>query len=394
MPKAKPEQISGNKKCESAKGYEILIAKGNTKMGKIAKKIVAVDLFCGVGGLTCGLRKAGIDVAAGIDIDPSCKFPYESNNKAKFYSEDINKFSSSRIKRLWKGADYTLLAGCAPCQPFSNQQKDKTHRDKKGKWKLLKAFSAKVTDLKPDIVSMENVPELKGDSVFRQFVRSLVKDGYSVSYKVVNAADYGVPQRRMRLLLLASRLGKIELIQPDPSAKKITVKDAIGALPKISSGGSDPNDPLHVCRKLSSLNIKRIQASSPGSTWEDWPRGLRPKCYLRKTGQTYKMVYGRMSWDKLAPTLTTQFTNYGTGRYGHPEQDRAISLREGALIQTFPADYRFFGEGTKPNLSAIARQIGNAVPVRLGEVIGESIVKHLCEVKRVGENGKQIPHND
>ena len=174
-------------------------------------------------------------------------------------------------------------------------------------------------------------------------------------------------------------LGDITIIPPTHNSEDVHVADYIADLPAIEAGGIDPADPLHRSSHLSEINLKRIRASVPGGTWRDWPENLRCECHKKESGQTYSSVYGRMTWEQIGPTITTQFYNYGTGRYGHPEQDRALSLREGALLQTFPADYDFINPERPFVFRDIARHIGNAVPVRLGEVIGISMLNHLQE---------------
>ena len=195
------------------------------------------------------------------------------------------------------------------------------------------------------------------------------------------APDYGVPQNRRRLLLLASKLGNIRLIDSlyDKNTY-VTVRDAISHLPELKAGEVNEIDFLHTSRRLSELNLQRIRSSRPGGTWKDWDENLLPDCYKRKSGESFRAVYGRLEWDKPASTITTQFPGYGNGRFGHPEQDRALSLREGAIIQTFPNDYQFIKERKDLTFSKIATQIGNAVPPKLGEIIGLSIKKHLEEV--------------
>ena len=347
-----------------------------------------VDLFCGVGGLTCGLKQAGLDVVAGYDIDENCRYPYEHNNNSTFIKKSIEEVEGIEIKRLLRGYDVKILAGCAPCQPFSRHQKDKKDRSKHKDWKLLYQFARLVKEVHPDIVSMENVPELEEEKVFLDFVKTLKQEKYNVTYKVVNAADYGVPQRRKRLLLLASRKKKIAFIEPTHQ-QPVTVRDVISELPPVSAGESNADDQLHITSALSPKNIKRIQHSVPGGTWKDWPKDLILECHKKDTGKTYSSVYGRMSWDDVSPTITTQFTGYGTGRFGHPVQDRALTLREGAIIQTFPPDYQFLKKGEKVVIKNVARQIGNAVPPRLGEIIGESIIEHCKKRKYVKKSDKK-----
>lgn len=352
-------------------------------------EINAVDLFCGVGGLTCGVRRAGINVIAGFDIDAAGKYPYEENNGSAFIHKDIKTIEDDEINDLYPNHRNAVrvLMGCAPCQPFSSY--NRTPRDAESrlaKMDLLSYFGKQVENVRPEIVSMENVPQLSKERVFDDFVKLLEANRYQVSWQVVYAPEYGVPQNRKRLILLASKLGEIKLLparftQPESYP---TVRDAIGSLPRIRAGETCPTDNLHRARGLSALNLERIRNSKPGGTWMDWDKSLRPAAYTKPTGATYKSVYGRMQWDKPSSTITTQFIGYGNGRFGHPEQDRALSLREGALLQTFPPDYKFINPGKRTYaVQPIAVQIGNAVPVKLGEIIGESIIKHVNDVAKL-----------
>ena len=262
--------------------------------------------------------------------------------------------------------------------PFSRHQKDKYNRKKHKDWKLLYQFARLVEEVKPQIVSMENVPELVKEQVFMDFLNKLKAQNYNVIYKIVNAADYGVPQRRKRLLLLASSKKPIKFIEPTHK-KAVTVREVIAGLSQVGAGEPNNIDKLHVAASLSKMNLDRIRHSIPGGTWRDWPEELVLNCHRKKTGQSYSSVYGRMYWDDVAPTITTQFIGYGTGRFGHPEQDRALTLREGAMLQTFPVNYSFVSEGEGVVLKNIARHIGNAVPPRLGEIIGLSIIEHCVK---------------
>lgn len=338
------------------------------------KNVAAVDLFCGIGGLTYGIQQAGIKVLAGIDIDDSCKYAYEKNNNTVFINKSIKDIKVEDISSLLSKKDIKIIVGCAPCQPFSNYQKDKTMKVKHKDWDLLNEFLRLILGCNPDIVSMENVPALLKQDIFLNFVKVLEQNNYFVTYKVHDAQNYSVPQRRNRLVLLASKFGEIEFL--DIKEKIKTVKEAIGTLPKIEAGEVHEEDFIHRSSKLNNLNLQRIIASAPGRTWESWPKELLPECYKKKSGSTYKSVYGRMKWDEVAPTLTTQFYNYGTGRYGHPEQNRAISLREGAILQSFPKNY-IFTENNNFKFTEIARHIGNAVPPKLAEYIGKTIINHL-----------------
>jgi len=229
---------------------------------------------------------------------------------------------------------------------------------------------------------MENVPGLIYHRVFKDFVSNLERTDYDVHYEIVDCAEYGIPQSRRRLVLLASKLGNIRLLTPkELRARKKTVRDAIGELPALMAGEAYIEDPLHQCCGLSPLNLQRIRASSAGGSWRDWDEDMVADCHKRATGKTYGSVYGRMSWSEPAPTITTQFFGFGNGRFGHPEQDRALSLREGAMLQGFPKKYKFIPPGQVISKKSVGRLIGNAVPVGLAETIGKSIVVHLKEVE-------------
>ena len=339
--------------------------------------IRGVDLFCGAGGLTRGLEDSGIDVVFGVDIDPRCEYAYRTNNKARFVHKSVDALSVSDFSKAFPGNGFTLLAGCAPCQPFSTYQRGKSD-PKDERWNLLEHFGRLVKQVKPDLVSMENVPELEKQDVFSEFVHALEDEGFHVFCKVVNCADYGVPQQRKRLVLLASKLGPIKLIGPTtPEGRYVTVRKAIAGLPPLKAGEACPKDPLHRACELSPLNLKRIKASQPGGTWRDWEKHLVADCHKKHSGKTYPGVYGRMCWDEPAPTMTTQYFGFGNGRFGHPEQDRAISLREGAILQSFPRSYKFVAPAAPIHRKSIGRLIGNAVPVNLGKAIGKSIVQHV-----------------
>jgi DNA (cytosine-5)-methyltransferase 1 len=336
--------------------------------------ITCVDLFCGLGGLTHGLKKGGVHVVAGIDIDPQCRFPYEENNDARFIEQDVRDLTGKQLKALWGNGTYSLLAGCAPCQPFSTYSRKGRKSRKDQKWELVADFGRLVAEAHPDFVTMENVPQLLDHSVFAQFRSSLT--GYNIWHDVVECADYGVPQTRKRLVLIASRVGPLSVPPPLIDEKsQATVRSAISHLPRLAVGKRDPHDALHSACKLSALNLRRIRASKPGGTWRDWDPSLVAKCHRRKSGDTYPSVYGRMEWDAPAPTITTQCFGYGNGRFGHPQQDRAITLREAAILQTFPESYRFLRDGERARYYVLGRLIGNAVPVRLGEVIAKSLFR-------------------
>ncbi len=344
---------------------------------RVRQKIVGVDLFCGVGGLTHGLARGGVHVAAGIDNDPNCRYPFEANNSAEFLERDVSTLKAAEITPFYRGADITLLAGCAPCQPFSTYSRSGRNREYESQWPLVSSFGNLVKRIKPDLVTMENVPQLADHAVFQKLLKNL--HDYFKWWEIVECASIGVPQTRKRLVLLASRFGADSLKLINKSVGEATVRGVIGGLRPIKAGEKHPDDGLHRASSLSKLNLARIRASRPGGTWRDWPARLQAVCHRKATGATYPSVYGRMEWDRPAPTITTQCFGYGNGRFGHPEQDRAISLREAAMLQTFPESYAFTAADAPIEFNKLGRLIGNAVPVRLGEVIAQSLVNHVRE---------------
>jgi len=361
--------------------------------------LAAVDLFCGAGGLTYGLERAGIPVAAGIDIDPACEYPYETNTEANFVEANIGDLTGDDLRALYpEDCDFRILTGCAPCQPFSHMSNGHTDSDAE-EWDLLDEFKRLVETVEPEIVAMENVPQVREHDVYDRF-RSVLDGtgspnenglGYYVWTDTIDCPEYGVPQSRKRLVLLASQFDTIDLVPPshdvdDPTAP-VTVRRALEPLelPSIDAGERSESDPLHVAAGLRGKNPERIRQSKPGGTWRDWDPELRARCHERASGNSYVSSYGRMEWDEPAPTITTQFYNYGSGRFGHPNWnedpeksvDRALSLREGAILQTYPANYEFAADPREVSKDKIGQLIGNAVPVRVASAIGGSIRRHL-----------------
>jgi DNA (cytosine-5)-methyltransferase 1 len=350
-----------------------------------ASPISAVDLFCGAGGLTHGLLCAGIRVEAGIDVDPAAAHAYTKNNAgARFLQWDVGRKSYPSIAKLFADGKHRLLAGCAPCQPFSKLTNGiERHRS----WDLLDNFGRFVDGIVPEFVTMENVPELtqRGRDVFDSFLRTLERNDYYVDWRIVNCADYGAPQSRKRLVLLASRLGEIKVPEGKYStpSKWRTVRQAIGGLPPVTAGAHHPDDRLHAAACLSPLNLRRIRATPhDGGTKDDWPKDLVLDCHRRESGSRYHSIYGRMWWDRPAPTMTTLCNGIGNGRFGHPEQDRAITLREAALLQTFPHEYEFWPPEAKLKSKAIARMIGNAVPPELACALGGALLEQVRGTER------------
>lgn len=346
--------------------------------------MIALDFFCGAGGLTRGLMDSGIKVVAGIDIENKCKESYEFNNRnSKFINLDIRNIGLKELKEIGitKRTKDLLLAGCAPCQPFSKHQKKQNRMPDAT---LLSEFGRIVSLIEPEYILIENVPGLskvKGYNTFKRFVNSLEKLGYKYDYEILDAKYFGVPQNRRRLVLLASKEGEIRLPNPLYGTKSKpfrTVRNAIERFPEISAGSSNKEVPNHTSASLSKINLERISLTPKnGGRRFDWPKHLELDCH--KNGfKGHTDVYGRMNWDQPAPTLTGRCISLSNGRYGHPEQNRAISLREAASLQSFPDEYQFFGSQI-----SIAQQIGNAVPVKLAEALGKTILKHQQQVTNI-----------
>jgi len=337
-----------------------------------------VDLFCGAGGLSHGFYQEDFNIVAGLDVDQACRYAFEKNNRGDFYAMDIRRVTGAWLKSLrWNSP--RILAGCAPCQPFSVYNRN----NKDSRWKLLQEFSRLVEETLPDIVTMENVPALlkyREGKVFGDFKSSLDACGYHVWHDVVSCSEYGVPQRRNRLILLASKHGEIEMIDPEfTSGDFPTVESAIKHLDRINAGGVCSKDPLHKAAKLSNTNQTRIRQSKQGGSWRDWEKSLVSRCHTSDTGRRFLSAYSRMRWDEPAPTITTHFHGFSNGRFGHPSQDRALSLREGALLQSFPEEYIFAEDGRPVRMKEVGRMIGNAVPPLLAQAIAKSIDRHLQE---------------
>jgi DNA (cytosine-5)-methyltransferase 1 len=328
--------------------------------------------------------RAGIKVEAGVDIDVAASHAYETNNPdTRFLPWDVTGKNYVSIEKLFVPGKLKLLAGCAPCTPFSKLTNG-IHDH--GDFRLLDNFGRFIDRIRPDLVTMENVPELaeRGRIVFDKFLRILIKAQYELDWKVVYCPEYGIPQSRRRLVLLASRLGPISI--PDgPSSYQYpsrypTVRRTIHRLPRIESGGVDPDDALHAAPLLSDLNLKRIRATpKDGGSRRSWSKNLVLDCHKKESGRSYGSIYGRMWWDQPASTMTTLCTGIGNGRFGHPDQDRSITLREAALFQTFPRSYEFWPADQRINRSAVSRMIGNAVPPRLAKALGVRLMAHVAE---------------
>ncbi|MER6755211.1 DNA cytosine methyltransferase [Micromonospora echinofusca] len=346
-----------------------------------AVRISAVDLFCGVGGLSHGLQEAGIHVAAGVDLDRTCDYPYRRNVRAPFHQRDVRDLTVDELSAMWPAGAVRLLAGCAPCQPFSSYRRG-VDTSNEAQWPLVDEVRRLVQGAMPEIVTMENVPRIGGTRIFGNFVEQLREYGYQVDFASCYCPAYGVPQRRRRLVLVASLLGDIAVPKGAvPPAGYTTVRQAIGSLPPIGNGETYSADPLHKSRTLTPLNLDRIKQSSPGGSWEEWPEELRAPCHRKASGATFRNVYARMKWDEPSPTITTLSYSFGAGRFGHPEQDRAMTLREAAILQSFPEDYEFVRPGESAQFAPLGRLIGNAVPPLLARAVGAAVVEHVAAAK-------------
>jgi len=353
--------------------------------------MVAVDFFCGAGGLTRGLMNAGINVSLGIDIKKEFRETYEGNNfPAKYLCADIRQLEPVDVLRMLPSVPKTqlLLAGCAPCQPFTKQRRE-YNREKDNT--LLIQFGRFVSALLPGQIVIENVPGIKkvdGFSAYRRFCKLLEKLGYFVSEGIIDAKDYGVPQTRHRFVMIGALDFKPTLPEPTYGSGRLpfeTVRRAISGYPSIKAGEEHPQIPNHRSAALSPINLRRIRHTpKDGGCRFSWPHKLRLDCH--KNGYAgHTDVYGRMWWDRPAPALTCRFEYLSTGRYGHPAQPRAISLREAARLQSFSDKFIFFGS----SLASLATQIGNAVPVKFGEALGRHILAMRRDACSIGTTSSQ-----
>ena len=353
--------------------------------------VVLADFFSGCGGSTRGFADAGIEPVLAIDWDSDAAATYRLNfPETTFLERDILSLSVDEVEEALppRGESIRLFAGCAPCQPFSGHRHGPTALDKRSF--LLLEFLRFVKASNPELIFVENVPGMQRLSTSRgplaEFVDEVSKT-HDVSVDIISSADYGIPQTRRRLVLVASRLGPIKLPLPthglETGEPHSTIRDWIGSLPPIEAGQEDSEISNHRAMMLSELNLKRIRATPEGGDRRDWPRRLWPDCH-QGGFDGHTDVYGRLRWDSPAPTLTTKCLSYSNGRFGHPSQDRALSAREAARLQTFPNSFRFTG-----SLTSQGKQIGNAVPVLLAEHFGRHLMDHVAEMRRIGSMGIQ-----
>lgn len=351
-----------------------------------ATQLFGVDFFCGAGGMTEGLKQAGVTVVAGVDLDASVGATYEANHSpgARFIHADVRDCGAADV-RAWlpsgTSPDDVVLVGCSPCQHWTRLHTQR-ERSMAGR-ALLVEFGRIVDAYRPGFVVVENVPGLgrqRGtDEVLGPFIAQLIASGFAVCHGVVSAASYGVPQLRKRLLLVATRRAPSLELPPRVGSAAPTVRQFIGrhnGFASLGPGDGDPSDTLHRAADLSVANRARIAATpvdgGDRSAWRD--SALQIPAYQGRDDH-FRNVYGRMFWDQPGPTLTTRFNSLSNGRFGHPEENRAITLREGATLQTFPRSYVFSG-----SMPAVSRQIGNAVPPALAHAVG----RHFYEIARRG----------
>lgn len=337
-------------------------------------KFNAIDIYSGSGAVTEGLKAEGITVLAAVDNDPIACETYRLNHpEVHLCKTDIRTLNPTDIRvSIDFSGQLDLLIVCAPCQPFSSQNRKRTPDDPRAD--LVLESLKFVKEFEPTIVFFENVPGIANSEPLVSLRQKLATLGYFLGEpKNLNAADCGVPQRRERCIMLAARrVEQVEAfyasITPLPN---VTVRQTIGSLRQLCSGERDPKDPLHFARNHQSLTLQRLQhIPKDGGSRSSLPAELELECHKGRNND-FPDVYGRMRWDDVAPTLTTGCTDVTKGRFAHPRDNRAISLREAALLQSFPPHYRFFG-----NSGQIARQIGNAVPVNMIRTLAPAL--KLC----------------
>ena len=344
-------------------------------------QVIVYDFFSGCGGTSAGLRLAGMKPVLAVDIDDEALKTYRANfTEAAVIETDIRALATRDLEHLMERdrKNPILFSACAPCQPFSKQNRRKRERDDRAS--LLTELVRLMERFRPDLLFVENVPGIQsgkaeGEGPFAELKRALDRLGYFHSSRVVNAQEFGVPQSRVRLILIASAFGPIEV----PAATHgtadrplKTVRDAIAHLPPLSAGTRDDGVPNHYACALSPMNLERIRALPEGGRRTEWDERLKLGCHAELKG--YTDTYGRMSWDRPSPALTTRCISLSNGRYGHPDQDRAISMREASNLQSFDEDFIFVG-----SVNGIAKQIGNAVPPELAHVCGRAMVENVRE---------------
>lgn len=334
------------------------------------KELNAVDLFSGCGGLSEGLKQAGFKVMASVEVDKNAIKAYSMNHPhTVLFEDDIRKLNTKNILKLLKGDPLHLLAGCPPCQGFSSLRKlnrKSAVRDKRNS--LIDEYYRFVEELNPLTIMLENVPGIVDYTLFKAIIRKLKKLGYNLAYKVVNVANYSIPQRRKRLVLVGSKLCKIDVAEGVNTIT--TVKDSFRKLTEINK-----NDELHKIYPNHSKHIQKMISLVPknGGSRKDLPKKYQLECHKKKN-VGFNDVYGRLHWDRVSSTITGGCLNPSKGRFLHPEEDRCISAREAALLQTFPINYKFPTDIPKVELALL---IGNALPPEFSRIQAKNIYQHI-----------------
>jgi DNA (cytosine-5)-methyltransferase 1 len=358
----------------------------------------AIDFFSGAGGLTLGLKRAGFNVVSAVEINPEIAKTYKANHKStKLIIRDIREITGKEILDLTNLKEIDLVAGCPPCQGFSKLT-DKYHRNDPRN-DLVLEMARLIEEIRPKMVMMENVSGLagRGKPILNKFVKKIKAMKYVPNYDVLQMADYGIPQSRKRLVLLAGKGFKIPLPKPTHCFKGdkknklkpwLTLADAIKNLPipvtlsQANENGGPKKFNWHVTSDLMEISKERINALGAGDSRGNLPEELRPECH-KSTNKGFQNVYGRLSWDQTPPTITSGCTRPSMGRFGHPDEIRTISVREAALIQTFPKNYKIDTE----HINIACDLVGNALPYRFAKKVTESCLNtlrenspHSCEV--------------
>lgn len=340
----------------------------------------AVDLYSGSGAVSAALKKHHFRVVAAVDNDPVACETYRLNHpRTHMIESDIRKVNPKDIRRYdLAGKDLDLLVVCAPCQPFSSQNRNKT-TDQRSRLILQAGKFAKI--LRPRLIFFENVPGLASHKKLLRALKRELGEKYRLSSaEKIDAADFGVPQRRVRCIMFATRSSRLPILPTPttPTGNRITVRDTISHLKSLKSGEIDVHDTLHAARRHQKIALRRlVKVPKNGGSRTSLPPHLKLACHVNVRSGSFSDVYGRMSWDLVAPTLTTGCTDITRGRFAHPQDNRAITPREAALLQTFPANYKFAG-----NSGEVQIQIGNAVPVRLIEALTFTFRRSLAEISR------------
>jgi DNA (cytosine-5)-methyltransferase 1 len=362
-----------------------------------AYRPTAVDVFAGAGGLTVGLKRAGFKVAAAVEIDEHAFATYKTNHpEVKAFRQDVRTVKGVSLKKA-SGGTIDVLAGCPPCQGFSTLTNTSSKKDPRNN--LVLEVSRLIEEIRPDALMLENVPGLagRGKHLFNKLLKTLDRLKYKYTWDVLQVADYGVPQNRRRLVLLAGKGFELKMPPPTHSRtganglpKWLTLRDAIfgmGApaiLKNLRETGGPQSVNWHVVRDMGSQNLARLKATKPGESRAELPDHLRPDCH-KAMNKGYSNVYGRMTWDQLPVTITGGCTTLSKGRFGHPSELRALSVREAARIQTFPDDYVFDSQF----MDHVCEMIGNALPCDFAEKLSASVAGQLSD-RRAAKERRRI----